>query len=591
MSKVRVLFFAADPLAVLPNGRSSALQLGSDVREIRERLAKAGYGDALDFDWKLAARTDDVPAALRDTRPRVVHFSGHGAREGLVLTTADGYDAQQVDPEALTEIFRVFRHRVRLVVLSACYSEGQAQAIANVVGCAIGTSGEMMDADAIQFNAAFYSAIASGVSVQAAFNQASAEVKLHQPRGTLPVLATRKGVDASRIFLVPRFRRLKRAAAATALVGVSAAVIATVIDGPPVADPPLPGALRLGDCTSAGAAPLAAAHLYGPAVSAADAVSTSAAETELAEGKALCRVGNYDSAVAHFQRAHDEGIAEASAFLGIAYISGEGVAVDSQKGVDLLHHAATEEREPRAMNALAVVYENDERMAQRYRWASHWYEESAKKGFAEGMRNLGRLYRLGLGVPRSDSLALASYQSAVAAGSPEALVDIGRMHETGLAGRRNLREALRLYGEAAAAQSALGMYAMGRAYEEGVLLRRDYGQARAWYLRGACAGSPEAMNNLGALYERGLGEPADKAQAIRWFRRAADAGSTVAMANLARLDAERSPRGAKTRISPECEQPNPAGAVNFRAIVDAGALWLAVSGAVSVAWTAASGRN
>src|SRR5215218_5164931 len=139
MRKVKILFFAADPLAVLPNGRTAELQLGQDVREVRQRVEAAEHTSVLDFDWRLAARTDDLVKALRQTRPAVVHFSGHGGNDGLVLTAAGGQGAQLVDAEALTRIFEVFPNRVRLVVLSACYSKAQAEAIREQVGCAIGT--------------------------------------------------------------------------------------------------------------------------------------------------------------------------------------------------------------------------------------------------------------------------------------------------------------------------------------------------------------------------------------------------------------------------------------------------------------------
>jgi hypothetical protein len=90
MRKVKVLFFAADPLSAPPDGRASRLRLDEDVRQIRQKLRAAEHRHALDFDFRQAARTGDLIQALNETRPQVVHFSGHGKRDGLVLASADG---------------------------------------------------------------------------------------------------------------------------------------------------------------------------------------------------------------------------------------------------------------------------------------------------------------------------------------------------------------------------------------------------------------------------------------------------------------------------------------------------------------------
>jgi TPR repeat protein len=565
LRKAKVLFLAADPFSL--SGEKKRLELDRDVKKIQSKMREAEreYGRTLEFVWELAVRTDELTTALRNTDPAIVHFSGHGGEAGLILMAPDGYEAQQVDPATLTQIFRVYRNRVRVVVLSACYSKPQAEAVANVVGCAIGTPGRIMDDAAIQFNAEFYRAIASGESVQAAFNQASVEFELSGPQGTRPELIPGKGVDPSRLFLVPRSRRLKWAAGAAIILACTAGILQSVIPPPPES-PPLRG-LQLGDCSSTGTAPLAAALYSAPVAATADAGGTSTAEPSLAQAKALCRAGEYDSAVAHFNRASAEGSTEAMAFLAIAYLSGEGVAPDTQKAMGLLNEAGKKERNPAAMNALAIIYEGD----RQFYLAGHWYEEAVKKGYVEAMRNLARLHRTGRGVSRSDSLALGLLQQAVAAGSVDALADIGQLYEEGLSGRRNIREALRFYDSAAAAGSGLGMYMMGRMYQAA----RDYGLARTLYLRGACHGSAEAMNNLGVLYEKGLGVKSDKGEAIRWFRYASQAGSTAAEANLARLDADRTKRlgwlsRPDPRIPPECEQLQaPAGVTDTGARISA----------------------
>jgi hypothetical protein len=131
------------------------------------------------------------------------------------------------DATALAELFQVFRGGIRLVVLNACFSLPQAEAIAKVVGCSIGTSSAISDAAAITFGARFYAAIAFGHSVQTAFDQARAALALSHPaERDCPRLVTRRGVDARRIVLVPPRRRTARLAKVAA--GAAAAAAAAV---------------------------------------------------------------------------------------------------------------------------------------------------------------------------------------------------------------------------------------------------------------------------------------------------------------------------------------------------------------------------
>lgn len=201
MRKVTVLFIAADPLSA-PFGRTPRLLLDEDVRHIRKKVRAAEYRDALEFDLRWVARADDLLHALNERRPQIVHFKGHGDIEGLLLVGADG-DRHLVDPTALARTFELFGADVRVVFMSACLSLPQAQAVANVVGCVVGTPSGISEVAAITFDAEFYRAIAFGQSVQSAFDQASIALKLDKPEEhELPQLVVRSGVDPSKLVLV-----------------------------------------------------------------------------------------------------------------------------------------------------------------------------------------------------------------------------------------------------------------------------------------------------------------------------------------------------------------------------------------------------
>jgi TPR repeat protein len=577
MIKVRILFFAADPQSAPPDGRAARLRLDEDVRQIRHKVRGAEHRDALEFDVHWAARTDDLLQALNETRPQVVHFSGHGGSDGLVLVSADGRRPHLVDAPVLKQLFEVFRGDIRVVVLSACFSLPQAEAIAASVGCAIGTHGAISDEAAVTFNASFYRAVAFGHSVQAAYEQARTALALeHFDDRECPVLVTRPDVDPAQLFLVaggdadapgreadtaaplplaalPRERRPEQRAkwigvGAAALVLSLGAVLASDLLRDRDPDDGAPGSLtEASDSRASDASPqrvLAAEPAAkgtgrptgSPAAAATKPDDPGGTMADLEAAKALRQSGNHAAAFPLFLRAAEDGNPEAMGFVGMMYLSGEGTARSPDAAIPWLRRAR-DARDPRGMNALGLAYQRGEGVERSYRWAKYWYLAAAEeKGYAPAMENLGSLYRQGLGVERSDSQAMEWYRKAVSAGSLDAAVDLGLMHEEGMGTPRDPQEALRLYRVAADGGAPRGMFSMGRMYQEGIGVDQSYARAREWYLKGADAGSADAMNNLGLLYHNGWGVRRNRAEAIRWFRRAADAGSTLAAGNLAALE-------------------------------------------------------
>jgi len=204
MRKVKILFFAADPFSAPPDGHAARLLLDEDIRQIREKVRASEHRDALEFDYRLAARPDDLLQALNEEQPDVVHFSGHGGSEGLILMDPEGRGPHSVGSEALRQLFLACRGNIRVVFLNACSSLPQAEAIAGAVGCAIGMRGKISDAAAITFGASFYRAIGFGESVRAAFDQACAALALERSEEReCPQLVVRPDVDPARLILVP----------------------------------------------------------------------------------------------------------------------------------------------------------------------------------------------------------------------------------------------------------------------------------------------------------------------------------------------------------------------------------------------------
>lgn len=182
-TRARILVLEANPLN-LPQLRTSR-----ELKLLGQRLAPAGF----EVELGLAVEADEIQVLLREHRPDIVHFAGHGTPGGLVVETEDGHPAV-IPIGPLAKAFLIFNHehrnRVRLVVLNACYSKAQADVLARYVNHVIGMTGPVKDSEAIAFANEFYAALGApaggddgegrrdGVSVQAAFDAAVNQVEL-----------------------------------------------------------------------------------------------------------------------------------------------------------------------------------------------------------------------------------------------------------------------------------------------------------------------------------------------------------------------------------------------------------------------------
>lgn len=524
MSNVEVVFFAADPRSVGPGGQAPLL-IGRELREIREKVRAARYRDRLHLHENWDAQTDDLVQALRDKRPQVVHFSGHGGSRGLVLFGPDGVNPHHLDAPELGAFFEAFSDRIKVVVLNACLSVPQAEAICEAVGCAIGTPDKISDAAAIAFSAAFYSGIAFGESVQQAFDRARAKLRAdHFAQREYPQLLHRRDVNPAEMYLIqaepavithsdPPQLRGSRVARHAAVVATVAALTggggyllydAFGRDRPLEVDTVMAAAGRAGSMTP---------------------------DAALAAGVDLHLAGEDSAAFPFFVHAASAKIPEAMAYLGTAYLDGKGTERQPVLGIPLLRGAARA-GSVRAMLRLALAYQYGDGVDRHRHHARTWFENAAQLGSAEAMRNLGLLHRDEFLADSGSAPVLRWFEMAADSGSLDALVDLGLIHEEGAIVPRDTAEALGLYTRAANAGLPRAMVVIGKFYQE----RGEYAQALDWYRKGAEAGSAEAMYRLGAMYQNGLGVPANLEEARRYYGQAAALGSEVARANLQALD-------------------------------------------------------
>jgi len=166
------------------------------VRDIGEGLQRAKHRDEFILEQKWAVRPRDIQRAMLDINPSIVHFSGHGTGdEGLVFEDEKG-STKLVDGEALAGLFELFAEQVECVVMNGCYSEVQAEAIAQHVNYVIGMKKAIGDKAAIEFAVGFYDALGAGKSVEFAHKFGCAAIRLAGiPEQVTPVLKKNPNIN------------------------------------------------------------------------------------------------------------------------------------------------------------------------------------------------------------------------------------------------------------------------------------------------------------------------------------------------------------------------------------------------------------
>jgi len=183
----RILILAANPRDTNP------LKLGEEVKKIQTALKVSRNRDDFEVIQQWEVQVAELQPVLHEYSPQIVHFSGHGdERDGLILVDEQG-KARPVSTEALAELFSLFKDTIKCVVLNACYSEVQANAIHESIPIVIGMNQSMADKAAIIFAEGFYRALGENRSIADAFKLGCNALGLEDnPNDSTPVMMVRE---------------------------------------------------------------------------------------------------------------------------------------------------------------------------------------------------------------------------------------------------------------------------------------------------------------------------------------------------------------------------------------------------------------
>jgi hypothetical protein len=194
--KVKILFLAANPTD------TPMLRLDQEVRAMDEALRGAEYRERFELIQHWAVRVSDLQACLLRHRPQIVHFSGHGSSASQIMLEDEQGLSQAVEAGALSRLFGLFQEHLRCVVLNACYTAAQAEAIAERIDCVIGMSQAVGDEAGRNFSRAFYQALGYGRDVQSAFELGCVQIDLQGlAEGDTPRLLAKRGEPSRMVFV------------------------------------------------------------------------------------------------------------------------------------------------------------------------------------------------------------------------------------------------------------------------------------------------------------------------------------------------------------------------------------------------------
>jgi|GEM_PF-4464998 len=170
--RVKILFLAANPTD------STRLRLDEEVREIDHALQLSEHGGEFELIQHWAVRVSDLQGLILRHKPDVVHFSGHGSDSSEIILEDKTGKTHPVPYEALSNLFFIFKESISCVILNACYSENQANAIAEHINYVIGMSKAITDQSALTFSTAFYQAIGYWMDIRTSFDLACNQINL-----------------------------------------------------------------------------------------------------------------------------------------------------------------------------------------------------------------------------------------------------------------------------------------------------------------------------------------------------------------------------------------------------------------------------
>ncbi len=209
------------------------------------------------------------------------------------------------------------------------------------------------------------------------------------------------------------------------------------------------------------------------------------------------------------------------------------------------YRMAADKDYPRALNALAVIIDrffgNSENMEEKFALCLRASQLDIKNDL-DGMplRNVGKNYRLGMGVEKDVQKGLECLREAVLLGCGMAAFDLGCLYRDGEGVEKNLKTAFQYFLRAERLSYQKSELPLAYFYWHGRGGVTDYGKAMAYFERilkrdDLYDENTRAMasNSVGYMYEKGEGVLQNLAKAFEFYKKGAEMGYEVSQYNVA----------------------------------------------------------
>ncbi len=189
MKKKKILVLAANPQG------TDQLRLDREIKAIEEAVWGGTKRDNFTVISKVAVKTSELQSLLRREKPRIVHFCGHGAGQPGLIFHSENDSEQLVSNQGIARLFKKYANKIECVILNACYSKVQGEAINQHINHVIGTKGAIRNDAAIAFSKGFYESLADGESIASAMEDGRDRIQLdivnsgYSKRKLIPVVS------------------------------------------------------------------------------------------------------------------------------------------------------------------------------------------------------------------------------------------------------------------------------------------------------------------------------------------------------------------------------------------------------------------
>lgn len=209
--------------------------------------------------------------------------------------------------------------------------------------------------------------------------------------------------------------------------------------------------------------------------------------------------------------------------------SGEGVGKDPEAAIKYLEEAACDDYKEAVFYLGAEHMSGDLLKDANPKTAVELFEKVISLGeqdetTAAAQRNLGLMYKEGIGVDQDLEKAITYLESAADNGNIDALLKAALAHDSGGWADLDYEKACSYYAKLAEVGHAGATTCLAYNYEHGLGVPKDFGKAAELYEKAIQLGDPRAMTNLALLYQNEEAIGKDEKRAVELLAEAAKQG-------------------------------------------------------------------